>query len=291
MPDEIPCAMFIDYENIHIGLEKHFGLAFSPPRLVKTLRSDVIKNARFLVCRAYADWDRFPGVQREMEGAGIEPIYAGSKRWYRLQQQSGKRLGERTAANTADVKLALDAQRVVLTNENIRAVLLASGDGAFLSLVQDLRKTGTKVYVCAVKADTSQDLQEAADDFRALEDLFGVVAIPKLGLPEGVDWEAFVGQLSSLENALPFVGLKYYRDHILSESIVGDQPNAKLRCINDAVAQDVIEVYKVDNPQLPAFPTSAIRLRRESPMVQLILGEEHPEATGGADSQNGVLDK
>lgn len=288
MPDEIPCAMFIDYENIHIGLQKHFGLAFSPPRLVSTLRSDVIEHARFLVCRAYADWDRFPGVQREMEGAGIEPIYAGSKRWYLLKEQSGKKVNERIAANTADVKLALDAQRVVLTNKNIQAVLLASGDGAFLSLVQDLRETATKVFVCAVRADTSQDLQEAADKFLALEDLFGVVAIPKLSLLEGVDWEAFVGQLSSLESALPFVGLKYYRDKILPESIIGDQPNAKVKCIIDAIAQGIIEVYKVDNPQLPQFQTSAIRLKRESPIVKLILGEEEPGAIPVESAKNGA---
>ena len=287
MPDEIPCAMFIDYENIHIGLQKHFGLAFSPPRLVSTLKSDVIEHARFLVCRAYADWERFPGVQREMEGAGITPIYAGSKRWY-LRQQSGKKLDERVAANTADVKLALDAQRVVLTNKNIGAVLLASGDGAFLSLVQDLRETATKVFVCAVKADTSQDLQEAADEFLALEDLFGVVAIPKLSLLEGVDWEAFVGQLSSLESALPFVGLKYYRNKILSESIVGDQPDAEVKCINEAIAQGIIEVYKVDNPELPQFQTSAIRLKRESPIVKLILGEEEPGATPVESAKNGA---
>lgn len=287
MPEETLCAMFIDYENIHIGLEKHFGLAFSPPRLVDTLRSDVIENARFLVSRAYADWDRFPGVQREMEGAGIEPKYAGSKRWYLLQQQAGK-AEERTAANTTDVKLALDALRVVLTNPNIEAILLASGDGAFLSLIQDLKREDVKVFVCAVRADTSQDLQEAADGFFALEDLFGVVPTPRVSLPRGIDWEAFIGQVSSLEEVLPFVGLKYFRDQILSESIVGDQPNAKVKCINDAIAQGIIEVYKVDNPEQPQFQTSAIRLNRKSPIVQLILGEEEPEETAPEEATEGA---
>jgi len=287
MPEETLCAMFIDYENIHIGLEKHFGLVFSAPRLVKTLQSEVVENARFLVSRAYADWDRFAGVQREMEGAGIEPKFAGSKRWYLLQQQAGK-LGERTVANTTDVKLALDAQRVVLTNPNIKAVLLASGDGAFLSLIQDLRRGDVKVFVCAVKADTSQDLQEAADGFFALEDLFGLVPTPRVTLPPGIDWEAFVGQVSSLEEVLPFVGLKYFRDQILSETTAGDQPNAKVECINDAIAQGIIEVYKVDNPEQPEFPTSAIRLNRQSPIVQLILGEGEPEETTPGEGTEGA---
>lgn len=62
-----------------------------------------------------------------------------------------------------DVGMALDAVR--LTNSFVNAIVLATGDGDFIPLVEYLKGKGVQVEVVAFARSTSQRLQEAAEDF------------------------------------------------------------------------------------------------------------------------------
>ena len=67
-------------------------------------------------------------------------------------------------------------------------------------------------------------------------------------------------QIESLEASLPFVGLKYYRDQLLPQ-VVGEARQGELRSLMDLLVDSgVVDVYQVENPNNPAFPTAAIRL-------------------------------
>ncbi|QQG45743.1 MAG: NYN domain-containing protein [Candidatus Sungiibacteriota bacterium] len=62
-----------------------------------------------------------------------------------------------------DVGMAIDAVR--LADSFINAVILVSGDGDFVPLVEHLKGKGIQVEVVAFARSTSQRLQEAAEDF------------------------------------------------------------------------------------------------------------------------------
>lgn len=64
-----------------------------------------------------------------------------------------------------DVGLALDAVR---TSEIVDVVVIVSGDGDFLPLVEYLKGKGRRVEIMAFGRTTSQKMKEVADDFTDL---------------------------------------------------------------------------------------------------------------------------
>ena len=72
--------------------------------------------------------------------------------------------------------------------------------------------------------------------------------------------EDIADQIESLESSLPFVGLKYYRDQLLPQ-VVGEIRQGELRSLMDLMVDSgLVDVYQVENPNNPEFPTAAIRL-------------------------------
>jgi len=65
-----------------------------------------------------------------------------------------------------DVGITVDAIRVA---PSVDVIVLASGDGDFLQLVEFLKNQGKKVEVIAFSRTTSSKLKEAADEFFDLE--------------------------------------------------------------------------------------------------------------------------
>ncbi len=66
-----------------------------------------------------------------------------------------------------DVGMVIDAIRL---SNNIDAIVLVTGDGDFVPLVEYLQNKGIRVEVAAFKRSSSSRLIEAADEFMNLED-------------------------------------------------------------------------------------------------------------------------
>jgi len=64
-----------------------------------------------------------------------------------------------------DVGMAVDAVRLAESND---AIVLVTGDGDFIPLVEYLKSRGVQVEVLSFARSTSQKLQEAVDDFTDL---------------------------------------------------------------------------------------------------------------------------
>lgn len=65
-----------------------------------------------------------------------------------------------------DVGMSVDAVRLAETSVN--TIVLVTGDGDFIPLVEYLKAKGIQIEVVAFARSTSQRLQEAADDFTDL---------------------------------------------------------------------------------------------------------------------------
>jgi uncharacterized LabA/DUF88 family protein len=144
-------ALFIDFDNIRIGIRQHFGGELHPQKLM----NKASKYGRVVTARAYADFTGHPKEfqDRLLFAAGIEPIHAPSK------ISGGRR------QSSADMHMVIDMFLEAIDNQDVDTFILMTGDADFVRMVATLRRRfGRKVIVSGVQStSTSLDLMNAAD--------------------------------------------------------------------------------------------------------------------------------
>ncbi len=153
MHDKFKIAVFVDYDNIEIGvkstLRREFDVAIALDALKE--RGDIV--AKF----AYANWGRQEGATRQMSEYAVQMV-----------QRDPSPRGDK---NGADINLALDALEMAFTHTNINAFAIVSGDSDFIALVNKLKEYGKTVYVVGGRAFTSTILQKNCHEFISYESL------------------------------------------------------------------------------------------------------------------------
>jgi len=154
--DRLNIAVFIDFDNIEIGVKSTLGQLFDVGVIL-----DAIKERGEVVTKiAYADWTRAGEYSRTLTQHAI-----------RLVQRNLTPGGDK---NGADINLALDALEMAFTHPHINAYVIVGGDSDFLSLVEKLKQYDKKVFVVGGRAFTSVILQRNCHEFIAYENLQGV---------------------------------------------------------------------------------------------------------------------
>ena len=154
--DRLNIAVFIDFDNIEIGVKSTLGQQFDVGIIL-----DAIKERGEVVTKiAYADWTRSGEYSRSLTQHAI-----------RLVQRNMTPGGDK---NGADINLALDALEMAFTHQHINAYVIVGGDSDFLSLVEKLKQYDKKVFVVGGRAFTSMILQRNCHEFIAYENLAGV---------------------------------------------------------------------------------------------------------------------
>jgi len=154
--DRLNIAVFIDFDNIEIGVKNTLGQQFDPGVIL-----DAIKERGEVVTKiAYADWTRAGEYSRALTQHAI-----------RLVQRNLTPGGDK---NGADINLALDALEMAFTHPHINAYVIVGGDSDFLSLVEKLKQYDKKVFVVGGRQFTSMILQKNCHEFIAYENLAGV---------------------------------------------------------------------------------------------------------------------
>src|SRR5262245_9737234 len=154
--DRLNIAVFIDFDNIEIGVKSTLGQQFDVGAIL-----DAIKERGEVVTKiAYADWTRAGEYSRSLTQHAI-----------RLVQRNLTPGGDK---NGADINLALDALEMVFTHQHINAYVIVGGDSDFLSLVEKLKQYDKKVFVVGGRAFTSVILRRNCHEFIAYENLSGV---------------------------------------------------------------------------------------------------------------------
>src|SRR5207249_7101182 len=154
--DRLNIAVFIDFDNIEIGVKTTLGHQFDVGTIL-----DAIKERGEVVTKiAYADWTRAGEYSRSLTQHAI-----------RLVQRNLTPGGDK---NGADINLALDALEMAFTHQHINAFVIVGGDSDFLSLVEKLKQYDKKVFIVGGRAFTSAILQKNCHEFIAYENLQGV---------------------------------------------------------------------------------------------------------------------
>jgi uncharacterized protein (TIGR00288 family) len=151
--DEQRLALFIDFENIAIGVRDAHYRKFD----VNLVLERLLDKGKLLVKRAYADWSRYSDYKRAFHEAAIE-----------LVEVPQKSIGGK---NSADIRMVVDAMDMSFQKEHINCFVVASGDSDFSPLVSKLKENNKYVIGLGVKNSTSDLLMENCDEFIFYEDL------------------------------------------------------------------------------------------------------------------------
>src|SRR5688572_19789997 len=153
MQEKLNIAVFVDYDNIEIGVKSTLRREFDVSVALDALkeRGDIV--AKF----AYANWGRQEGATRQMAENAVQMVQ-------RIPSPRGDK-------NGADINLALDALEMAFTHDHVNAFAIVSGDSDFIPLVNKLKEYGKTVYVVGGKAFTSTILQQNCHEFISYESL------------------------------------------------------------------------------------------------------------------------
>jgi uncharacterized protein (TIGR00288 family) len=153
MQDKTNIAVFVDYDNIEIGLKSTLRRDFDVAVVLDALKERGDLVAKF----AYANWGRQDGATRQMAENAVQMVQ-------RIPSPRGDK-------NGADINLALDALEMAFTHTHVNAFAIVSGDSDFIPLLNKLKEYGKTVYVVGGKAFTSTILQQNCHEFISFESL------------------------------------------------------------------------------------------------------------------------
>lgn len=156
MHDRLTIAVFVDYDNIEIGVKSTLRRDFDVALVLDALkeRGDIV--AKF----AYANWSRQEGATRQMAENAVQMVQ-------RIPSPRGDK-------NGADINLALDALEMAFTHDHVNAFAVVSGDSDFIPLVNKLKEYGKTVFVVGGRAFTSTILQQNCHEFISFESLLNL---------------------------------------------------------------------------------------------------------------------
>ncbi len=158
--DRLRIAVFIDFDNIEIGVKNTLNASFDAGLVLEALkeRGEVVSKT------AYSDWQRAGGYSRMLTQHAI-----------RMVQRNLTPGGDK---NGADINLALDALEMAFTHPHINAFVIVGGDSDFISLVEKLKQYDKKIFIVGGRQFTSGILQRNCHEFIAYENLMGAGAPP-----------------------------------------------------------------------------------------------------------------
>ncbi|MEZ5402777.1 MAG: NYN domain-containing protein [Bryobacteraceae bacterium] len=153
MNDKLNIAVFVDYDNIEIGVKSTLRREFRVAPVLDALKERGVIVAKF----AYANWGRQEPATRQMAENAVQMVQ-------RIPSPRGDK-------NGADINLALDAMEMAFTHPHVNAFAIVSGDSDFIPLVNKLKEYGKTVFIVGGKAFTSTILQQNCHEFISYESM------------------------------------------------------------------------------------------------------------------------
>jgi uncharacterized LabA/DUF88 family protein len=151
--ERLKLAIFIDFDNIQIGVKDTLGKDFDVSVVLEALkeRGEVVSKT------AYGDWSRAGDYGRDMTQHAVQMVQ--------------RNVTPRGDKNGADITLALDALEMAFTRDHINAFAIVGGDSDFIALVEKLKQYAKRVFVVGGRQFTSGILQRNCHEFIAYENL------------------------------------------------------------------------------------------------------------------------
>ncbi len=183
-------AVFIDFDNIQIGVKDTLGKEFDVAVVLEALkeRGEVVTKV------AYGDWHRAGDQSRQMTQHAVQMV-----------QRNPTPRGDK---NGADINLALDALEMAFTRHHINTFAIVGGDSDFIALVEKLKQYDKRVLIVGGRSFTSGILQRNCHEFISYENLLkgdgrtGAQRAARSRGPTTAETRALGAALPNLERAL-----------------------------------------------------------------------------------------
>ena len=151
MEQKLKIAVFIDFDNIEIGVKSTLHREFDVAAVLDGLK----ERGEIVTKFAYANWGRQESATRALSEHAVQMV-----------QRDPSPRGDK---NGADINLALDALEMAFTHDHINAFAIVSGDSDFIALVNKLKQYDKRIFVVGGRAFTSTILQKNCHEFIAYE--------------------------------------------------------------------------------------------------------------------------
>ncbi len=150
-------ALFIDVQNMWYAARQHYGIS---ARLdFEKLLQAAVGDRRLICANAYV-------IQTpEVDQSGFVTMLEQFS--YQVKRKDLRRRSDGSAKGDWDMEMAIDMIRMA---EKVDVIILASGDGDFVSLIQLLKELGPRVEVFSFPHNTARDLMEAADRYNSIDE-------------------------------------------------------------------------------------------------------------------------
>jgi uncharacterized protein (TIGR00288 family) len=153
MEKHLKIAVFIDFDNIEIGVKSTLQREFDVSLVLEALK----ERGEIVTKIAYANWGKMENFTRQLSEYAVQMV-----------QRDPSPRGDK---NGADINLALDALELAFTHDHINAFAIISGDSDFIALVNKLKQYDKTVFVVGGKAFTSTILQKNCHEFVSYESM------------------------------------------------------------------------------------------------------------------------
>src|SRR3989475_7494434 len=153
MEKHLKIAVFIDFDNIEIGVKSTLQREFDVSVVLEALK----ERGEIITKIAYANWGKLENSTRQLSEYAVQMV-----------QRDPSPRGDK---NGADINLALDALELAFTHDHINAFCIVSGDSDFIALVNKLKQYDKTVFVVGGRAFTSTILQRNCHEFVAYESM------------------------------------------------------------------------------------------------------------------------
>ena len=153
MEKHLKIAVFIDFDNIEIGVKSTLQREFDVSIVLEALK----ERGEIITKIAYANWGKLENSTRQLSEYAVQMV-----------QRDPSPRGDK---NGGDINLALDALELAFTHDHINAFAIISGDSDFMALVNKLKQYDKTVFVVGGKAFTSTILQKNCHEFISYESM------------------------------------------------------------------------------------------------------------------------
>lgn len=151
------CVILVDVQNMFYSAKHQYGGKINFDYLLEATsrRRKIVRAIAYVVQTPEIDQEKFVSV---LHGLGFE-----------VKVKDLRVRADGTAKGDWDMGIAIDAISLV---DRVDCVVLVSGDGDYVPLVEHLKARGCRVEIYSFQSNTAQELINAATEFFPMDEKF-----------------------------------------------------------------------------------------------------------------------
>jgi len=152
-------GIFVDIQNAYYGAMDNFNSKID----FKKLTESIIKGRKLIVTNAYL-------IRADNDNTNFVNFL--KQLGYNIVSKDLKKRSDGTAKGNLDIEMAMD---IINSKDKLDTIVLVSGDGDFVALVEYLKSQNIQVEVYSFSSNknvTSQDLKNVASKFFEIDETY-----------------------------------------------------------------------------------------------------------------------